>query len=81
MPALQAALRGETAATESVTSQQMWEVKDKQGIVFTLTDRPGILNEALKALANHEIDLTRIESKPSKFYKEGKPWLTDRAGA
>jgi phenylalanine-4-hydroxylase len=49
-----------------------FEVTDKQGLVFTLTDKPGILNDALLALSKHQINLSRIESKPSKFYREEK---------
>lgn len=35
-------------------------------------DSPGILTKALNVLQKHEINLTWIESKPSKYYREEK---------
>lgn len=39
---------------------------DKTSLLVALLDRPGALYEALSSLANHSINLTRIESRPFK---------------
>jgi len=35
-------------------------------VVFSVKDRPGILRDALSAFAEEGINLTRIESRPSR---------------
>jgi chorismate mutase / prephenate dehydratase len=40
--------------------------KDKASVVFSVKDRPGVLKDALSAFANEGINLTRIESRPSR---------------
>ncbi len=40
--------------------------KDKTSVVFSVKDRPGVLRDALSAFAEEEINLTRIESRPSR---------------
>lgn len=44
--------------------------KDKTSILFSVKDRVGALNGVLKPFAQHRINLSRIESRPSKK----KPW-------
>lgn len=40
--------------------------RDKTGIVFAVRHRPGALHDALRILSNAGLNLTRIESRPSK---------------
>ena len=40
--------------------------KDKTSVVFSVKDRPGVLKDALSAFSNEGINLTRIESRPSR---------------
>lgn len=39
---------------------------DKTSVMFTIKDRVGALHDALDVLLRHDINLTRIESRPSK---------------
>ena len=43
---------------------------DKTSVVFSVKHRPGALYEFLKELANKSINLTKIESRPTRQ----KPW-------
>ena len=43
---------------------------DKTSIVFSLKHKPGALYESLKELASSNINLTKIESRPTRQ----KPW-------
>jgi phenylalanine-4-hydroxylase len=51
-------------------SGKYFEMNDKTGIIITLKDQKGVLNKALNVLDNNGVNLTRIESKPSKYHKE-----------
>jgi len=44
--------------------------KDRTSVLFSVKHRPGSLHEALGALSNRMINLTKIESRPAC----GKPW-------
>jgi len=45
---------------------QLWEMEDRVGILLTLDDRPGILNQALTILQDNKINMTSIQSRPPK---------------
>jgi chorismate mutase/prephenate dehydratase len=40
--------------------------RDKTSVVFSVKDRPGVLKDALSAFSEEGINLTRIESRPSR---------------
>jgi len=54
--------------------------RDKTSILFFLPDRPGALYKALAVLAEREINMTRIESRPMKTKNWEYLFLTDIEG-
>lgn len=58
-----------TNATRFIVLGRSWAGptgKDKTSVVFSVKDRPGVLKDALSAFAQEGINLTRIESRPSR---------------
>jgi chorismate mutase/prephenate dehydratase len=58
-----------TNATRFIVLGRSWAArtgKDKTSVVFSVKDRPGVLRDALSAFAEEGINLTRIESRPSR---------------
>jgi prephenate dehydratase len=58
-----------TNATRFIVLGRRWAErtgKDKTSVVFSVKDRPGVLRDALSAFAEENINLTRIESRPSR---------------
>jgi chorismate mutase/prephenate dehydratase len=58
-----------TNATRFIVLGRTWAGrtgKDKTSVVFSVKDRPGVLRDALAAFAEEGINLTRIESRPSR---------------
>ena len=58
-----------TNATRFIVLGRTWAGrtgKDKTSVVFSVKDRPGVLRDALAAFAGEGINLTRIESRPSR---------------
>ena len=56
-------------ATRFIVLGRAWADKtgrDKTSVVFSVKDRPGVLKDALSAFDNEGINLTRIESRPSR---------------
>jgi chorismate mutase / prephenate dehydratase len=56
-------------ATRFIVLGREWAAKtgrDKTSVVFSVKDRPGVLKDALSAFAEEGINLTRIESRPSR---------------
>ena len=45
---------------------KLWEMDDRVGILLTLEDKPGALNDALQILKENSIDMTSIQSRPPK---------------
>ena len=39
---------------------ELWDMEDRAGILLTLEDRPGILNDALSVLQKNNINMTSI---------------------
>jgi len=54
--------------------------KDKTSVVFSVKDRPGVLKDALSAFAEEGINLTRIESRPSRKRAWTYVFFTDFLG-
>lgn len=48
----------------------MWENADRTSILLTLDDRAGSLNEALAVFKQHNLDMTSIQSRPAKHFKD-----------
>jgi chorismate mutase/prephenate dehydratase len=58
-----------TNATRFIVLGRRWAGRtgeDKTSVVFSVKDRPGVLRDALSAFAEEDINLTRIESRPSR---------------
>ena len=58
-----------TNATRFIVLGREWAGRtgrDKTSVVFSVKDRPGVLRDALAAFAEEGINLTRIESRPSR---------------
>ena len=58
-----------TNATRFIVLGRTWAERtgtDKTSVVFSVKDRPGVLRDALSAFAEEGINLTRIESRPSR---------------
>jgi chorismate mutase/prephenate dehydratase len=58
-----------TNTTRFIVLGRTWAARtgrDKTSVVFSVKDRPGVLKEALSAFAEQGINLTRIESRPSR---------------
>lgn len=46
----------------------LWEVQDRTSLLITLPESPGVLNKALNILTSNKVNMTRIQSKPTKFF-------------
>jgi chorismate mutase / prephenate dehydratase len=58
-----------TNATRFIVLGRRWAGRtgeDKTSVVFSVKDRPGVLRDALSAFAEEDVNLTRIESRPSR---------------
>lgn len=58
-----------TNTTRFIVLGRSWAArtgKDKTSVVFSVKDRPGVLKDALSSFAEQGINLTRIESRPSR---------------
>jgi phenylalanine-4-hydroxylase len=53
--------------SKSFPEQRFFEIDDKTGLHFSLEDKPGSLLEALKVFSENNVNLTYINSKPTKF--------------
>ncbi len=54
--------------------------EDKTSIIFFLKDRPGTLYKCLSVLAEREVNMTRIESRPAKTKKWEYLFFVDMEG-
>lgn len=64
------AAEGTVPHPKDFDSQKYFEVNDKTGIIVTLTDEKGVLNKVLNVLDKNGVNLSHIESKPSKFHRK-----------
>jgi chorismate mutase / prephenate dehydratase len=58
-----------TNATRFIVLGRSWAERtgrDKTSVVFSFKDRPGGLKDALSAFSDEGVNLTRIESRPSR---------------
>ncbi|HEX5850865.1 MAG TPA: prephenate dehydratase [Rubrobacter sp.] len=58
-----------TNTTRFIVLGREWAARtgrDKTSVVFSVKDRPGVLKDALSAFSEQGINLTRIESRPSR---------------
>ena len=58
-----------TNATRFIVLGRAWAGqtgRDKTSVVFSVKDRPGVLKDALSAFSDRGVNLTRIESRPSR---------------
>jgi len=39
---------------------KQWEIKDRTSLSFTLTEKPGVLNQALSILTKNKVNMTSI---------------------
>ena len=53
---------------EEDAALKMWENDDRTGILLTLDDKPGSLNDALSIFKTHNINMTNIQSRPPKHF-------------
>ncbi len=51
---------------------ELWEMDDRVGILLTMNDKPGILNDALQIIAKNNINMTAIHSIPPKTIEDEK---------
>lgn len=54
--------------------------RDRTSFLITLKNRPGVLFETLEPLARHRIDMTKIESRPSRKGRWDYVFFIDIAG-
>lgn len=52
-----------------IDKKDYWEITDRTSVSFVLEDKPGILLKALSVFTDNNVNLTRIQSKPSKLIK------------
>ena len=56
------------------TQSKLWEIENRTSLQFTLVESNGVLNKALNILTSNRVNLTRINSKPSKIVENN--WRT-----
>lgn len=64
------AAEGEFHNMIKLSNDRYFEANDKTGIIVTLEDKAGALNKALSVFDKNGVNLTHIQSKPSKYHKE-----------
>ena len=53
---------------------RLWEIQNRTSLQFTVSESHGVLNKALSILTSNNINMTRINSKPSKIFDNN--WRT-----
>lgn len=62
---------------QSLQQERFDTNEDKTGVLLSFEDKPGILASITNIFAKHNVNLSYINSKPSKFLSKGKSKMID----
>ena len=62
------------AIIDKENTSRLWEIQNRTSLQFTVSESHGVLNKAINILTTNKINMTRINSKPSKVFDNN--WRT-----